>query len=77
MRRVALLLFLILVLTFSPNRLQAKVVKGSWTKLDSRPAGERIVVRLRSGTRVRGSEHHRHCGRPWRCVLKSEEVLAG
>jgi preprotein translocase subunit YajC len=52
MRRAALLLLLFLVLTFSPNRLEAQVVKGSWTRLDTRPAGERIVVRLRNGTGI-------------------------
>ena len=52
MHRAVLLFLLILVLTFSPNRLQAQVVKGSWTRLDTRPAGEGIVVRLHNGTRI-------------------------
>jgi hypothetical protein len=52
MRRAALIFPLVFVLTFSPNRLQAQVVKGSWTKLETQPAGERLVVSLRNGSRI-------------------------
>src|SRR5262245_36272792 len=52
MRRAAFVAFVVLVLTFSSTHVQAQVVKGSWAKLDGQPAGTRIVVRLRKGTRI-------------------------
>ena len=52
LRRFVLSTFLFVLLFFSAPQLQAQVVKGSWTKLDTRPAGERIIVTLHDRTRI-------------------------
>jgi hypothetical protein len=49
MRRALFMFVAILVLTCSPDQLRAQVAEGSWTKLDAKPAGVRIIVHLRKG----------------------------